>query len=161
MRPIAGDAEIEFVSGGAELLERVRPLWAELRRHVGGRSRHFSQEMASMTWEERRSEILDKAAGGGVRIDLAIEAGTSRAVGYCVSSLTREGEGEIDSIFVVADQRGRGIGDQLMRRAMAWLDASGARSETLEVTWGNDEVMGFYAQRGFLPRRVILERKLP
>ena len=152
--------KVRFVSGGEELLDVARPLWLKLREHVIARSEHFSAQMSQLSWQERRKEILDKVPGTEVFVDLALDH-ADVLVGYCVSTITPSKQGEIDSIFVEEGWRGAGIGDQLMQRAEQWLDASGARMRTLEVTWGNEEVMGFYARRGFLPRRIVLQKKGP
>jgi GNAT superfamily N-acetyltransferase len=151
--------KVRFVSGGEELLESLHPLWIRLREHVIARSTNFPKEMSKLTWEERKSEILCKGRGTSILVDMAIDDG-GHPVGYCISTITPSKEGEIDSIFVEGEWRGKGLGGQLMDRAVRWLDESGAQVNRLVATWGNDEVLGFYAKHGFLPRRIVLERKI-
>ena len=72
---------------------------------------------------------------------------------YCVSSVGKCEVGEIESIFVVPNYRGLGIGDALTRKALAWMDKEGVEAKNVEVGAGNEDVFGFYAPHGSLPRR--------
>lgn len=151
--------EVEFVRGGIELLDEVRPLWLRLREHVCPRSKHFQEEMREVTWEDRKEEILGKGEGTKLMVDLVLLTGSMEKVGYCVSTLTSEGLGEVDSIFVEEDLRGQGIGEELMRRSLGWLEGEGANKVQLSVTYGNEGVLPFYEEHLFYPRRIILEKK--
>jgi ribosomal protein S18 acetylase RimI-like enzyme len=79
-------------------------------------------------------------------------------VGYLVSSLSAERIGVVESVFVSEGYRRLGIGEALMRRALAWMDQNGAVEKTLEVTVGNEPVFGFYGRFGFLPRQTLLKQ---
>jgi ribosomal protein S18 acetylase RimI-like enzyme len=111
-----------------------------------------------MTWQKRRSELLKKAECGQLRIDVAFDADAEEAVGYLVSTLTDEKLGTVESIFVLEAYRGLGIGESLMRRALAWMDQNGAAEKVLEVTVGNEQVHGFYGRFGFMPRQTLLKQ---
>ncbi len=52
--------------------------------------------------------------------------------------------------------RGRGLGSELMRRALEWMDSAGATSRTVVVAEGNERAYGFYRKFGFLPFSVTL-----
>ena len=73
---------------------------------MGERSLHFKEHFAGMTWSKRRSDLLKKAAGGQMRIDIALDAETNVAVGYLVSIDTSEKLGTVESIFVSEKYRG-------------------------------------------------------
>ncbi len=125
---------------------------------MGERSVHFKGHFAAMTWQKRRSELLKKAECGQLRIDVAFDADAEEAVGYLVSTLTDEKLGTVESIFVLEAYRGLGIGESLMRRALAWMDQNGAAEKVLEVTVGNEQVHGFYGRFGFMPRQTLLKQ---
>jgi ribosomal protein S18 acetylase RimI-like enzyme len=150
---------VEYAEGGVELLEWIGPLWLELRDHHALVSAYFNDEIAQMTFAQRMEQLEGKAEAGELRVDVA-RIGEAR-VGYCVSSIDRSKRGEIDSLFVRAEARGRGIGGELMRRAMDWLDEHSAVDKRLAVAAGNEEVMGFYRKYGFWPREIILRQKRP
>jgi ribosomal protein S18 acetylase RimI-like enzyme len=80
-------------------------------------------------------------------------------VGYCVCSITREKVGEIESIFVEAEYRSRGIGTGLMKQALEWMDRSGAEKKRVFVADGNEQAYGFYRRFGFSPRMMMLEQR--
>jgi ribosomal-protein-alanine N-acetyltransferase len=75
-------------------------------------------------------------------------------VGYCISTLADNGQGEVDSIYVTAVVRGRGIGKQLMQDAMAWLRERGAHPIVVEVMAGNVAAEKLYESFGFSARTV-------
>ncbi|MEI6633869.1 MAG: GNAT family N-acetyltransferase [Chlamydiota bacterium] len=150
---------IEFVTGGAELLSLIRPLWEALSRYHGENSTHFTEEFAGFNFSFRERRLVEKARRGEVRVELVAESGAGGYAAYCVSSVSRDGEGEIDSLFVDERFRGRGLGSELMRRALEWMDAAGATSRTVVVAEGNERAHGFYRKFGFLPFSVTLALK--
>jgi GNAT superfamily N-acetyltransferase len=151
---------IEFIAGGAELLPRVRPLWEALNRHQCGLSTHFADRFAGFSFSFRETTFFGKAHRGALRIELAFLPKVGDAA-YCVSSVLPDGDGEIDSLFVDARFRGRGIGSELVRRALDWMDGAGAGLRTVVVAEGNERARAFYARFGFLPFSVTLARGDP
>jgi len=140
-----------------EGLDLIGPLWLELRQMHRARSTHFKSKLGSRSFEERREELLEKAAGGLMRVELA-RTEDGRVVGYCVSSVGTDMTGEVDSIFVTAAYRGMGIGTRLMEGALRWMESMGSKRKVLLAIVGNEEVHAFYARFGFLPKSVILEQ---
>jgi ribosomal protein S18 acetylase RimI-like enzyme len=111
-----------------------------------------------MPFEERKRFLLEKSRGGAIRIDLAKDKGTGVLIGYCVSSLTEKKQGEIDSIYIEADYRRRGIGDAFMKKALGWLADRAATRIIVGVASGNEESFPFYSRYGFYPRVTVLEQ---
>ncbi len=144
-----------YDAGGAELLDSVEPLWRQLIQHHSELSHHFSQEIASRTFEKRRADLVSKS--DKLRVELAKVQ--DELVGYSISTIDDTGVGEIDSMFVVEASRNEGIGDALMRSALDWLDSNGVASKVLTVAIGNERVYSFYERYGFFPRDVVLEEK--
>ncbi len=140
-----------------EGLDLIGPLWLELRQMHRARSTHFRSSLGAKSFEERREELLEKAAGGLMRVELAREE-DGRVVGYCVSSVGSDMTGEVDSIFVTAAYRRTGIGTSLMEGALRWMDGLGVKRKVLLAIVGNEEVHSFYARFGFLPKSVQLEQ---
>jgi ribosomal protein S18 acetylase RimI-like enzyme len=121
-------------------------------------SANFKQHYQGMTFEKRKADLQSKAAGGEMRVDLAIDEASGTNVGYCVSSLNKEKLGEIESIFVDLHYRGVGVGDSLMKKALCWMNQKGAVAKIVEVGVGNEQALGFYARYGFLPRKTVLRQ---
>ena len=128
--------------------------------HHARKSPHFAADIAQRIWAKRRASLLAAAAGGGhLLVDLASAAASGPPDGYCVATIAADGTGEINSIFIAESLRGRGIGDALMLRCLAWMDDHAVQSRKLDVAAGNEEVFGFYAQYGFFPMRTVLVQR--
>ena len=110
--------EYEYISGGAELLDRIQPLWGELRTHHAAVSVYFGPQLAEVPFAKRSQNLRRKAARGALRVELAFHAATGEPVAYLTASLDEEQKGEIDSIYIAEAHRGRGLADRLMK--MPW-----------------------------------------
>lgn len=139
-------------------IDIVARLWKKLNEHHGKISRYFGYDYSDRRWINRKNELLHDADGGKLRIDLAKDADNGRVVGYCISSVKRDGLGEIDSIFVESDYRRNGIGDALINSVLNWLTGQKVKKVIVQVLVGNEEVYPFYNRHGFLPKTTILMR---
>ncbi|MGZ7048012.1 MAG: GNAT family N-acetyltransferase [Methanobacterium sp.] len=83
---------------------------------------------------------------------------TEKLIGYCISYISEDNTGEIDSIYVVENYRLSKIGDTLMKRALSWMDEKSVKSKKIKVAVGNDELISFYHKFDFLPRHIIFEQ---
>jgi diamine N-acetyltransferase len=113
-----------------------------------------------MTFDERKAYFEKVAAAGTLHLDLAFDPQARRKyVGYCVSSLSQEKTGEIESIFVEKEYRSREIGSALVIRALAWFNEKGSVRNRVAAGTGNERVWDFYKKFGFYPRMMVLEQK--
>jgi diamine N-acetyltransferase len=150
--------KIRYTVGDQTDLDQIQPLWDALNRLMGERTINFKQHFAAMTFTKRKVELLKKVGCGLMHIDFARDEAPGEAVGYLVSSVNFDKLGCVESIFVSEGYRGLGVGDTLMRNALAWMEQSGAVEKVLEVTVGNEQACGFYARYGFLPRQTLLKQ---
>jgi ribosomal protein S18 acetylase RimI-like enzyme len=97
---------------------------------------HFKHEFRTYGFEQRKTRLNHKQEGGKLRIDIAKDG--DQAVGYIISGCTQSGVGEIESIFLTAGYRGRSIGTELMKRALAWLDREEVDTILVQVAAGNE-----------------------
>ena len=137
---------------GAGDIDAVQPLWAKLRAYHAP----LLNERPPFLFEPRKHGILGKAAAGKLRIELVSTASPATDIAYCISTVSTDGCGEVDSIFVEEEFRGRGIGSELLQRALAWLDSCGASSKVVTVAHGNEGALAFYKRFGFHPRTILL-----
>jgi len=149
---------IEYLATDIREIELLRPLWIQLNEHHHAHARAFQGQYERMTFEDRKEYFGKVAATGSLRIDLARDPETGRHVGYCVSSLSEEKAGEIESIFIEAGYRSQGVGTTLMERALTWLDAGGSVRNRVSVGDGNEGAFIFYQKFGFFPRLTVLEQ---
>lgn len=146
---------VSYEVGGQELLDRVEPLWLELRDHHSAASVRFGDQLRSITFDGRRTGLVAGATSG---LWVALAVSDPQDVGYCIASISPSGEGNIDSLFVKAGRRGQGIGEALVRRALDWFEQRSVSSISVEVLVGNEAALPFYERFGFYPRTHRLRR---
>jgi len=141
-------------------IDLIEPLWILLNEHMRTRATTFNRHFERMTFDDRKEHFEKVAMAGLLRVDLAFDpALKKRYAGYCVSSLSPEKTGEIESIFIHEEYRSRGIGSALVNRSLAWLDENGSVRNRVSVSEGNETAWDFYKKFGFYPRMMVLEQK--
>ncbi|MEP6936139.1 MAG: GNAT family N-acetyltransferase [Nitrospirota bacterium] len=140
---------------GPDGIDAIRPLWEKLRAYHAP----LLDERPPFLFEPRKQQILGKAAAGELRIELVKIASCATEVAYCISTVSADGCGEVDSIFVEEPFRGRGIGSELIHHALAWLECTGASTKVVTVAYANEEALAFYERFGFHPRAILLEQR--
>jgi GNAT superfamily N-acetyltransferase len=151
------DAASAFVyrTVGADRIDAVRPLWEKLRAYHAP----LLDERPPFLFEPRKQGILGKAAPGKLRIELVSIASHMTDMAYCISTVSADGCGEVDSMFVEEHFRRYGVGTELLRRALAWLDSVGALSKVVTVAHGNEGALAFYRRFEFHPRTILLRQR--
>jgi ribosomal protein S18 acetylase RimI-like enzyme len=150
--------KVTHISGGVELLDEIQSLWQKLNQHHAAVSPHFPADFQAKTFASRKQALLEKYANGVMRVDIAIFQ--AKSIGYLVSAIRADGVGEIESIYVDDGFRGQSIGEELMQRALDWLDEHHVHTKVIAVAAGNQRAYKFYARFGFYPRVVMLKQKL-
>ncbi len=147
---------IEYIEKDQQGLDSISLLWEKLNELHRVRSPHFAGHFTRMTFNTRGKGLLQKTEKGFLRIDIAKDIETGNLIGYCITSVTEDKQGEIESIFVESDYRRQGIGNNLMKKALKWLDSMSISKRIIGVAIGNEEAIHFYAKYGFYPRVTIL-----
>jgi diamine N-acetyltransferase len=151
---------IEYRRTGIKDIDLICPLWFLLNDCMHTKTTNFKPHFEQMTFEKRKDYFEKLAETSALCIDLAFDTRDSnRYVGYCVSSLSQEKNGEIESVFVKDSYRSQGIGSNLVKRAIAWFDENGSTRNRVSVSEGNEMVWDFYKKFGFYPRMTVLEQK--
>ncbi len=151
--------DIEYISGGRELLDRLCHLWEKLTQYHQSVSTYFSSDFSNLTFTERKKSLSRKAGKEDLRIDIASVKETGVDVGYCISTVDSKNQGEIDSLFVESDFRKYGIGRDLMVLALGWLEGFELDDRIIVVAHGNELVYDFYSEFGFYPRTTVLRQR--
>jgi diamine N-acetyltransferase len=138
------------------MIDQVRDMWEELNRYHCECSEHFKEHYLNMTWQKRKLILLKKAISREICAYIAVDESTGRSIGYVISSVNSEKTGEVESIYVKTAYRRMGIGEDLMKSALKWMDQKGADSKQVEVSVGNESAWRFYKRFGFLPRKTLL-----
>jgi GNAT superfamily N-acetyltransferase len=156
---MTGILPIIYQEGGIELLDTIAPLWRKLTIHHAGISTHFHDHFLGLRWDERKDGLVERSRNGGVHNVLAKIAAEDRYVGYCIGAIDKQKNADIESLFVEDDFRGGGIGTEMVRRMIVWMDGNGAVCKTVSVAVGNEKAYRFYEQFGFLPRLTVLQQE--
>jgi ribosomal protein S18 acetylase RimI-like enzyme len=144
---------ISIESGGAELLEELEPHWRELRTHHVELAPIWQSELMSVSFPVRKEGLLKKRVNG-LLVTVAKIGG--QIVGYNVSTIDGDRRGEIDSLYVAAEHRSQGVGNEMVRRALEWFRAQPTTSIIVKVIAGNEGALRFYERLGFHARTIQL-----
>jgi len=151
-------AEIEFIYGGYNILDRIAPLWEKLNRHHYENAKNEKSRFLSFTFGKRKEMFSRKGQFNEFLVIIACDKISGRDIGYCISTVGIE-EGEIESLFVDADYRGRKIGSYLLEKSLKWIEKRGAEKISIKVAEGNEEAFDFYKKYGFFLRSYNLKIK--
>ena len=150
--------------GGVELVDSLEPLWLSLFEH----HRAVMQVPLPVidrgeTWGRRRSVYLHHLATDEGFIYLVRRGG--KPVGYAMVYL-RPGYddtwvsgariAEVESLAVLPEERGHGLGTLLLDAVEDRLARTGVDDLRLSVVVGNDESLAFYRKRGMVPTLTIM-----
>jgi ribosomal-protein-alanine N-acetyltransferase len=75
-------------------------------------------------------------------------------LGYTVLRIIG-GKGHIIALATDKEVRGKGVGSQLLKKALEYFKARSAKGAWLEVRTSNITAQNFYKKRGFQPLRII------
>ena len=144
---------IQYKEVSPDKIDLIKPLWEALNRLHLNRSVNFTEDFSSFTFEWRKKKLLEKEK---IRIMIARESDV--LVGYCIASVNGD-VGEIDSLFVQSEYRKMGIGEELMRRSIRWVELFEPEEISLKVAAGNEAVFAFYSRFNFYPSSTKLRYK--
>ncbi|MBN2223888.1 MAG: GNAT family N-acetyltransferase [Deltaproteobacteria bacterium] len=134
----------------------IKPLWEALNRLHHEKAAEFKEYFGKRTFEQRIEKFRSLPED---RLFVGTAEDSGVIIGYVVATVSGDGTGEIDSIFVSGDYRTHGVGRALMDQALGWLSGAGGLRFCVGVAEGNEEVFGFYRRFGFYSRMTILARK--
>lgn len=156
---------IEIARHGPEVVDELRPLWLALVAHHG-------KVAASMgpvrddedSWTRRRAHYERQLARDGAFVLVARRGG--RAVGYALVTIEAasptwsepDGWADIDSLAVLPEGRGGGLGRRLVDRVQ---EEAGDRELRLFAMAENAEALRFYERHGFETAILVLRRPRP
>jgi ribosomal protein S18 acetylase RimI-like enzyme len=157
---------VDFVvrRGGLEDVDRLEPLWRALRDHHASLPEMPPTKSLEDSWSYRRSQYLDWLSKDGYTLLLAERDG--EPIGYAVVSLgggaatwdVGDRTAEIETLSVLASERGHGVGRALTEACAELAAEAGAGSVLVGVAHSNERAIGFYEREGFEPFYVSLIR---
>ncbi len=144
---------MSIVELSSNQLNEIESLWVELNSLHGELSVDFKNHFALATFSKRieKLNVKDELVVFSSKID-------GEAIGYCIASI-ENGRGELDSLYVKPNHRGRNIGKDLVTSAMTWFEKQNCAEIDIQVAQGNEAVLSFYEKFGFKKRFHVLQIK--
>lgn len=135
----------------------IKDLWERNRKYHENMSEYFGELYSNIDFKDRINYFsnFDK---NHIKITLTEESENGKLLGYCIS--TFEGiEGHTQTLHVLEDARGTGIGKNLMKRHIEWLKDNGCEIITITVSYENNSTIEFYKTLGFRPNTLEMRLK--
>ena len=151
----------------ARELDLVEPLWRALHSHHAPMAGELPPvRPVEDSWRRRRAQYEAWLTGGDAVILVAEDSG--RAVGYAAVRVTAgpatwevgEVAAELETLSVLPESRGGGVGRELLEAARAAALARGATTLFVGVAAPNDGAIRFYSREGFRPFYELLWQEL-
>jgi GNAT superfamily N-acetyltransferase len=155
------------VEAGADRIGELEPAWRALYDHHREIARGISpMRPFEETWRRRREQYRRWLADGDGQLLVAERGG--RIVGY---AMVTSGDGpatwdfgrgvvEIETLAVLAEERGGGVGAALMRASEGWARGREADVIAVGLYHTNDGARRFYEREGFRPFYLDMARDL-
>ncbi len=160
----------DIARGSAADLDALEPLWVAVHhRHVESMPELRPYVTDAETWAASRAMYVELLARPDTVLLLAHADGA--LVGYGLAHVMEAGDtwladtwvtgrrvGEIESLSVLPDLRGAGIGSALLHGLERALADDGVTDLVLGVLPGNDAARRLYERRGYRPTFLYLSR---
>jgi ribosomal protein S18 acetylase RimI-like enzyme len=157
-------------TGGVEDLDLVGPLWVAVHhRHVETMPELAPYVSDDETWRVRRTLYEELLAKPDTLLLVAVV--DDAAVGYGLAHVLTVDEtwipdtwvtgsrvGEIESLSVLPQYRGGGLGSELLRRLEEHLAGRGVEDLILGALAGNRDAIRLYERQGYHPTWLYLSR---
>jgi ribosomal protein S18 acetylase RimI-like enzyme len=153
-----GDVRIERVD---ERVDDLAPMWKALQSHhrsVDPAIDGIPPRDADESWPRRRANYLEWLTHPDAFVLIA--QGRTNPVGDAFVSIhepaddthvTNERWAELQTLVVLPDRRGGGLGGRLMEQTFAELRSAGIEQLAIGVMATNDRALRFYERHGFRP----------
>lgn len=156
--------------GSAEDLDLVEPLWVAVHHRHGESMPELAPYVDDAeTWRARRKLYEELLAKPDTLLVLALV--DDRAIGYGLTHVmpvvdswiedtwqTGDRVGEIESLSVVGEYRGSGLGSELLERLETHLHDLGVDDLILGALAGNADAIRLYERRGYQPTWLYLSK---
>jgi ribosomal protein S18 acetylase RimI-like enzyme len=157
-------------TGSVDDLDLLEPLWVAVHhRHQESMPDLAPYVDDTETWRARRSLYAELLVKPDTLLLVAVVDGT--AVGYGLTHVmpvadswiedtwqTGDRIGEIESLSVLPDYRGSGLGTELLERLEQHLHDVGVDDLILGALSGNDHAIRLYERRGYRPTWLYMSK---
>ena len=159
---------LEIRRGTAADIDRLEPLWQAMWKQHASLPAMPAVRPVEDSWAHRRGEYEQWLGGEDAgRYGLLLAERDGELLGYAMVSLGAgaatwgglgEATAELESLSVLAAERGAGVGKALTEAAVDFARAGGAESVLVAAAHSNEDALRFYRREGFEDFYVLLSR---
>jgi ribosomal protein S18 acetylase RimI-like enzyme len=161
---------VEISRGSAEDVPRLEPLWVAVHhQHQAAMPELAPYVSDEVTWREHGPMYEELFRRPDTFLFLASDG--DRLIGYALGHVTPVEEtwiadtwvtgkriGELESISVLPEYRGQGLGSRLLDEVDREFDAIGVEDVVIGLLPGNEGALRLYERHGFRPNWLYLSR---
>ena len=160
--------EFNIARAGSERINDLEPLWKALHHHHAAIAPHFGPARTpDEAWQRRKGFYASWLQEPGTFILIAER--DNRPIGYAFVRFIEGSEtwrtadrvAEIETLSVLPEFRGSGLGSALMEEIYSELENEGVKEISLAVVATNSDALRFYERHGFFQRIIHLWRHPP
>ena len=148
----------QFQEGNSELLPSCRDLWDLFIQDQIQNAGEMSDGVSAYLYSQYDDGLLAKTSDGKLHIQLVYMKNRDYPIGLCITSLSRDGIGEVEALYILDEYQGNNLGTTLLQRSLQWMEAHNTLEQKLIVAVGNEQVFSFYQKFGFNPGYTTLFR---
>ena len=166
--PLPGGVAIAF--GSAADIESLRPLWLTLHRIHQRADPELAPHVSDVTSWTRRRALYEHCLQSPDAFLLLVHR-EGDLIGYAMVAVEPDGDvlwsdtwqvgekvAELETMYLVPEERGRGLGGLLLDTVEAELESRGIGDLAIGAVPGNTGALRFYERRGFRPTWTIVTR---
>lgn len=136
-------------------ITHIKDLWEKNRIYHEVNSEHFKELYRSICFKDLTEGLIDIPEE---KLKITVTQKDNSYIGYCISVIA-DNAGEVKSLHVDRDFRGKGIGRKLVNEHLQWLKGKKCRSVGVKVSHENDPTISFYRSLGFFPNTLHMQLK--
>ena len=136
-------------------IQLIKNLWEKNREFHINISSSFHFLYRDIVFEDRMKPF-ENMNQDNLKITIAQE--NDIVIGYCLSTIN-DYEGQMNTIHVKEEARGRGIGQKLMERHLKWMKEKECLNISLHVSCENENTIAFYEGFGFRKNTIEMRMK--
>lgn len=147
-------------SGGPRS-DEVAPGFALRAARVDDAEEIAKLDSAAFAMSLLTAEIVQERMDQEPVLKMLEDSASGRAVGFLNLRVERPGEGYVSDVVLHPDYQRRGLGEAMMRWALAWFRRQGLESAALTVSTDNGPAIAMYRKLGFEPTEKGLDYRRP
>ncbi len=132
----------------------IKVLWNKNKAYHEDIDEQFGDQYSNLVFEKRMNDMLN----GPEKVKITIAQEKDQAVAYCISTITNN-SGELASLHVLDNYRGKGIGKKLTEIHLEWLKKNQCKEIGLYVAAANQNTIKFYKELGLETSLVYMQLK--